>query len=418
MTASTTNQGSQWTNWGGNQTCKPHAIVRPNNVDEVVAAVRQAITDGHNVRAFGAGHSFSPVALTDGVLLDLQNITGITGYDKDRRRVRALSGTRIHDFGDPLWEAGLALPNQGTIDTQAIGGALATATHGSGIDLQSFSAGLRWVKLINGYGDVVELDETDLRRLRAAQVAVGSMGIFLEVELEVMDAYYLQEEITYPLWPDTERDWDDDIAGFRHYSFIWCPNTPAAALWGHYVPDGMDMTDRSFTKKYQIATPADESHLVTEDGRRLDRSYRIYPGGGVYDIRFCELEYYVPVEMGKAAFTALRDLKMNDFPDEPYPFEVRWTHADDAYLSPFYGQAMTVFSVAGEPGSDYMPYLKAVDHLLDGFQARPHWGKINFFDRERLEQRLPQFGEFCAIRDEFDPNGVFLSEYTRSLFRP
>ena len=64
------------------------------------------------------------------------------------------------EFGDPLWEAGLALANQGDIDTQAIAGAVATGTHGSGNELPSFSATLRACRLVTGQGEVVEVDET------------------------------------------------------------------------------------------------------------------------------------------------------------------------------------------------------------------------------------------------------------------
>ena len=57
---------------------------------------------------------------------------GIVDIDADQRLARALPKTTIGDFGEPLWEHGLALANQGDIDTQAIAGAVATATHGSG----------------------------------------------------------------------------------------------------------------------------------------------------------------------------------------------------------------------------------------------------------------------------------------------
>ena len=58
-----------WTNWVGNQTCHPAAVVRPRDEGEVVAALRDAIAAGRNVRVAATGHSSTPVCLTDGVLL-------------------------------------------------------------------------------------------------------------------------------------------------------------------------------------------------------------------------------------------------------------------------------------------------------------------------------------------------------------
>ena len=108
-----------------------------------------------------------------------------------------LPGTRIGEFGDPLWEAGLALANQGDIETQAIAGAVATGTHGSGLGLRSFSATLRACRIVNGLGEVVEIDETTPELLRAAQVAVGMLGVMTSLTLEVAPAYRLAERIEH-----------------------------------------------------------------------------------------------------------------------------------------------------------------------------------------------------------------------------
>ena len=82
----------------------------------------------------------------------MSGLRGITAVDAPRRLATALPGTTVGEFGDPLWEAGLALANQGDIDTQAIAGAVATGTHGSGNELPSFSATLRACRLVTGQG--------------------------------------------------------------------------------------------------------------------------------------------------------------------------------------------------------------------------------------------------------------------------
>ena len=61
---------------------------------------------------------------TDGLLLDLSALRGVVSTDPAAKRATALAGTLIHDFYEPLWDVGLALRNQGDIDTQQIAGAV------------------------------------------------------------------------------------------------------------------------------------------------------------------------------------------------------------------------------------------------------------------------------------------------------
>lgn len=407
-------QNSPWSNWGQNQACTPALTVRPRTEDEVVEAVRYAVREGLNVRVAGAGHSFTPVVLTDGMLLDLSAMQQVTGIDTERARVRAYGGTQILEFGEPLWEAGLSLSNQGDIDKQAIAGAVSTGTHGSGIDLGCFSSTVRWVRLVTGTGDVVEIDETDLRRLRAAQVAVGTLGVILEVELQATSAYHLKEQISYETTQELLDNWEQNVAGSRHFSFLWCQAPESAGLYELPTPPGLDMVGRAYTKRYWEASLDEATELSEEEGSRADRAYRIYPGG--FMLPFHELEYYVGVDRAKDAWVALKDLIVDDFPDQKYPIETRWTKGDDAYISPFYREDKVSLSVSGAPGTDYEPYLRAVDELLAGYGATVHWGKLHYMTRERLETTFPELETFLQVRRELDPDGIFLNDHTRALF--
>ena len=185
VSAAAGGERSTWTNWAGNQSFAAH-VEAPASEDEVVEHVRAAIARGSGIRALGAGHSFTPLIETSGTVLSTDRLRGITDIDAAQQRVTVLPGTRIGEFGDPLWAAGLALANQGDIETQAIAGAIATGTHGSGPRLQSFSANLRACRIVNGLGEVVEIDATTPERLRAAQVAVGMLGVMTSLTLAVV----------------------------------------------------------------------------------------------------------------------------------------------------------------------------------------------------------------------------------------
>lgn len=403
----------RWINWGGNQTATPARLARPRSQEELVAATRAALVAGESVRVAGAGHSFTPLVATGGLLIDPAAVSGVIAADAAARRVRVHAATPISALGEPLWEAGLSLVNQGDIDAQTVAGAISTATHGSGARLGSLSSAVRGVKLVAGDGEVVEIGEDDPRRLRAAQVAVGALGVLLEVELEVAPRYYLQERIECPLWAETVAGWERDVAENRHYSLLWCPADDSTAGFG--LPPPRPMRDRSYTKRYREAEVADEaSGISRQRGARRDRAYRVYVSGGTIP-PFHELEYFVPAADGLAAVAAVRELMLERHRDQRYPIEVRWVRGEEAYLSPAWRRDSTVVSVSASPGTEYLPFLRDVDAVLAGFGGRPHWGKLHFLDRARVERLYPELESFEAVRRELDPRGRFLNDHLRPL---
>src|SRR3954447_24678106 len=121
-----------WSNWSGEQTCRPAVIERPRAVGEAQAALGRARDAGLGVRVAGSGHSFTDAALTDGMLLDVGALSGVLDADRDAGLVRFGAGTTVAQAGEELARLGLAFENLGDINVQTLAGATATATHGTG----------------------------------------------------------------------------------------------------------------------------------------------------------------------------------------------------------------------------------------------------------------------------------------------
>jgi len=397
-------------NWAGNQRCAPARRISPASEVEVQAAVRDAIAAGRGVRVVATGHSFSPVHLTGGTLIDLAGFAGITLVDAAAGRVRALPGTAVGAFGEPLWDQGLALANQGDIDTQGIGGAIGTATHGSGAGLQSFSASMRSCRLVDGTGEVVVVDGSAPDLLAAAQVSIGMLGVMTEVEIEVVPRYRLAQRIEEWTFDRLLDEWDERIAHHRHFSCFWCPAAESGGLYGLDVGGvavGRDMV--------WVKTLDEAGDDVPDEPGRVDRGYRLYPIGP-FEPNFHELEYYVHLDRSKEAVAAMRELMLASQPDAIFPLELRTVAADTAHLSPQFEMPTLVLSVSGRRGTDYWDYLRRVDALLGEFDARVHWGKLHFLTAEQLRRRYPGAEAFIEVRRRFDPDGVFLNDHLRPLF--
>ena len=402
---------STWTNWVGNQSFSPAERAAPTSEDEVATLVADAALRGLPVRVAGAGHSFTPVVATDGLLLDLGGLGGIRSIDASRRRVVVGPSTTIGEFGVPLWAQGLALANQGDIVAQQIAGAISTATHGSGLRLGSFSSGVRRLRVVTSSGDVVEIGEDEPDRLHAAQVSVGMFGVVTEVELEVAPAYRLRERIEHWSWDEAWGRFDELAQEHRHYSFFWMPSEDSAALYG-LATAGESLTDKCHVKIYD---EVDDSTADSEEPRRrVGPAHVIYPM--VYEPNFHELEYFVPYEQGREALAAMRELMLASLPTSVFPMEVRTVGREEAFLSHSYERDTVVISVSGTPGTDYDFYLRDVDRLLGAYDARVHWGKLHYLTREQLLGRYPRANDFIAMRRSLDPADTFLNAHLAPLF--
>lgn len=403
-------QRPTWTNWVGNQSFSPSAIIEVTSEAEIAALIARAAAQGMGVRTFGAGHSFTPIIETAGLLLDTQRLRGVLEMDAARQQVTALPHTTVGDFGEPLWEAGLALANQGDIDTQAIAGAIATGTHGSGNHLPNFSAMLLGARFVDGLGNLVTVSETENADvLPALQTSIGLLGLMTRVTIKVIPAYDLHARTaTLPFGEVIER-FAEFATDNRSFSFFWMPSDESAGL---YRLDNGKRDDCAIRFFNAVAPDLPRDHIPTNE--RIDRAYRIYPMQ--YDPNFHEMEYFVPLEAATDILREMRKLMFRWLPLSVYPLEIRTVAQDNAWMSPNYGRDNLVVSVSGKPSDDYWGYLRACDALFAEFNGRPHWGKLHCMTADRLDRLFPRYEEFVNMRRRFDPKGTFLNAHTRALF--
>jgi FAD/FMN-containing dehydrogenase len=404
-------EAQPWSNWSKLASSTPAFSMKPRTEDEVVECVRFAIDNHLPVRPVGTGHSWTGLCTTDGVQVDVSGLKGIEVVDRDRKRVAVRAGTTIWELGEALWDEGFSLKNQGDIDVQTVAGALSTGTHGSGIELGILASSVRKVRLVNGLAELVDITDDDPDTLRAAQLSLGMLGIIVEVELEVVDRYYLEEEVTYPTWGDLLDGWETDVANNRHSSWFWFPDDDSPPLYQLSVPEGESVVDRAHLRRINFAEgPARQ----IDAERRVDRNYLIYHGE--FTGPYYEFEIFVPAEHAREAVTRIRHIVQTTRPGEKFPVQPRWVKGDDAFLSPAYKTDSVGISVSGNASTAYMDYFREVYAALKEFGPRMHWGKVHFLTRDDLDAMYPEFDKFQTVRHQFDPNNIFLNDYTTTLF--
>lgn len=391
-------------NWGGNHRFTPQAVVQPETEQDVIDAVRWAIGRRLPVRAMGAGHSFSPLIPTGGVLVKLGAMTGLTGVDTATGRVRVHAGTPLSQLFAELWEQGLSLPVQGDHDAQSVAGALSTGTHGSGADSPIMSEAITGLRLIDGRGEIVAITEDEVDRLRAARVSLGALGVVLELELQTIPAFHLRDHRELMDLDPASADLAALGASARHVQVHWFPADASPALLQLDVEEGASAAGRALVRRLEIAEAYEEGAAP---------AYQVFTGRSTKP--FHEMELAFPVERADEALARLTALNVQDFPEHQYPIELRWIAGDDPPLSIAQGGPRVTIALTAKTSSDYWPLLTAADAIGEELGARPHWGKLHLLDRGRIEALYPQFGEFERVRGDLDPDGVFLNDHLRAL---
>ena len=399
-----------WTNWYRNLRCQPKVVERPLTEDGVRDAVRRAVDAGLPVRVAGAGHSNVPLVPTEGMLLDLSALRGLVAVDRGCRQATIMAGTPIAEIGPLLWREGLALRNQGDVDSQQLAGAVATGTHGTGCELGSLSGAVAGARIVAADGEVVEVGPDDPPLLRAARTALGALGPMTSITLEVADAYCLEARLGWRTWDDALEGWDGLLATHRHVTLYWCPT----ARSGAWLPLDPPVPADGVIVRTMDPRPADAPARGPQHANPfVDRAYRVF--ADVYEPNFHELEYMVPAQSAKDAVAAVRGLIAASHPDQEFPVEVRFVAADDAILSPFAGRDSCSISVSAVMGADNEALFRDCDRELASFDARPHWGKWHAFTAQRVAAAFPELEVFHAVQARLDSDGVFLNDYLAAL---
>jgi L-gulono-1,4-lactone dehydrogenase len=430
---------TSWSNWAGTASSDAARVVRPTSRDEVAAAVTAAAGDGLRIKAVGSGHSFTSVAATSGVRVELDSLAGPVSIDPAARLATVRAGMPLSRLNAVLAAHGLALPNLGDIDTQTISGALATGTHGTGSGfgcLATFVAGL---ELVTGTGEVILCSASSSPDVfRAAQVNLGALGVVTELTLQCVDAFTLRADERPGRVSDVLGDLESHTGDNDHFEFYWFPYTDRVQIKrNNRVPvsdaplsrfrgwlDDDFLSNRVFGAACRLgrALPRSVPTITGISARAL--SPRVYTGPSheifctPRRVRFVEMEYGMPREALPEAFAALRRL-VDSLPFKVvFPVEVRFTAADDIWLSHGYGRDSAYIAIHQFVGMPYEPYFRQFEAIMTGFGGRPHWGKQNYQGASYFASVYPRFADFLAVRDKLDPNRIFANEYLDRVLGP
>jgi L-gulono-1,4-lactone dehydrogenase len=430
-----------WSNWSGTELTHPVRQTHPVTVDELADDVRAAVAQGLQVKAAGSGHSFTGVAVTDGLLVHLDRMAQIRSLDVPTGQVTVEAGMPLHALNAALDAHGLAMANLGDIDVQTIAGAVSTGTHGTGHALGGLATQVIGLELVDAEGKLVQCSATDSpRTFAAARIGLGALGVVTALRLQCVPAFALRA-VEAPMAMDEVLDRFGELAdGNDHFEFYWFPHTRRVLTKrNNRVPAGEAMRPLSrfrywrddellsntvfgWTQALTARVPRLTGTVNNVATRALsareyvDASYKVFCSPR--RVRFREMEYAVPRESLVDVLRSVAAWIDSSGERIPFPIEVRVAAPDDIWLSTAYERPTAYVAVHQYQRLDHEPYFRAVESIVGGVGGRPHWGKLHYLDAVALDRLYPRMADWREVRARLDPSGVFGNPYLDRVVGP
>lgn len=418
--------------------------VQPRTVEELQALVARARSEGQTVKAIGAAHSFSDIAMTNGYLVNIDHLAHIGTPEQGADGEWTISvgaGLRLKHLNRALWERGYALTNMGEVAEQSIAGATQTATHGSGEGGNSAN-GIVSMTLLTADGRLMHLPEDDPELFRAACVGLGALGIVVEARLRIRPRFYIEETITVRPFEEVIASMTRVLAENPRARVRWMPHTNRAQISilaetskrpkkevlepravstpeitgmriltgiGHVIPSFVPVSNRILGVTY-----------LYRQERTVDISYRRFANGvGQLLKPHEEVEYAVRPEDAAAALSASRELIDSNGLRINFPIEVRPVPADENYMSYSNGRAMCCVGANSIQGRDSKRFFAMwAEMMRNRFHALPHLGKdlVGVTPEYMRESYGDGYVKFKALREQYDPDDMFANAFVKRLF--
>ncbi|CAF2961906.1 unnamed protein product [Rotaria sp. Silwood2] len=376
-----------------------------------------------------------------------------------------------------LNQVGYAVPDLAGITRQTVAGFLSTGSSGGSL-LYSFYDVLVGIRLIDGKGTIHNIYKQD-SKFHAVGISMGLFGIITSVNISLMTkSFYVDgSETISPIVPPSSNfsvGCPIDIFGDGNQQYpsltkffktgadfsrlIWYPqkDVDRSVIWKASKYDrkpfppivpyqqfsetnltavSMQIAD-AFTIMNMLAADTEEYYSLVNSifdqlqpiGKQefFDIYYNSLPMDNhlsfkILPISFTEL--WIPIEKTKEVMNILRNYYLTHGVNATgnNALEIYTSGKSHFWLSPSYSTDAVRFDwywFDNNPIGTAQNFFQQFWDLLKPFEYRCHWGKYlpDDYNGHRLHKLYPMLEEWLKIRNEMDPEQVFVTSYWRKIF--
>lgn len=404
------------TNWAGNYTYQATRLHGPETVDEL----RQIVAAAPNIHALGSRHSFNAIA-DSAELVSLERIDPGIEIDADLGTVTVGAGLRYGHLAERLEREGFALHTMASLPHISVGGATATATHGSGDRNGNLPTAVTGVELVTSDGEMLRIAKGDAE-FPGMVVHLGGLGVVTRLTLRVEPSYRVRQRVYERLaWDVALERFDEIMTSATSVSLFTDYGETVNQVWlKQRVTGEMDEAPSTFhgaraatRRRHPIDALTGEActEQMNTSGPWHERlpHFRMdfTPSAGAE----IQSEYLVAREHAVSAVDAVRKLGPQIAPHLMVA-EIRTVAADDLWMSTTYGRDSICLHFTWKLSPDAVAsVLPSLEAALAPFEPRPHWGKVFVAPAVELAPRYERLDDFRALAERLDPRGAFRNAF-------
>jgi xylitol oxidase len=419
--------GGKLTNWARNYTYSTDNLHSLTSMEHV----RKFVKKNDSLRVLGTRHCFNSIADSSAALVSLKAMDQVVALDAKTRTVTIEAGMSYGQLCPILHEKGFALHNLASLPHISVAGAVATATHGSGVKNGNLATAVSALEVVTANGDVLTLSRAnDGDAFLGAVVNLGALGVVTKVTLDLQPAFTMRQAVyeNLPLAELTEHfesimssgysvslftDWRD-----KRINEIWVKRRVDSGETAGFEPvfHGAKLATKNL---HPIAELAAENctEQMGVPGPWYDRLPHFRMGFTPSSGKELQAEYFVARQNAVDAILAVERLR-NQVSPHLLISELRTVDADSLWMSPCYKRASVAIHFTLKPDWDSVrKLLPVIEKELAPFHARPHWGKLFTVEPAQLQSRYERLTDFKALLKKHDPHGKFRNEFlARALY--
>ncbi len=411
--------GASRANWANNLIYDSNTFYEPRNIGEL----QQIVKENKKIKALGTKHCFNKIADSRFSHVSIRNMNRIVSVDSRQMTATIEGGASYGQICTALHEEGYALHNLASLPHISLAGAIATATHGSGVSNSNLGAMVSALEFINTDGDLVTLSRNGHGDEFSGMIThLGGLGILTKLTLDLQPTFQVRQDV-YQHLPVSNllENFEAIMAGGYSVSlFTDYQSDQVNQVW---VKSKVAKDDQLPTEYFGAISAERDIHPILElsaenctaqmgvPGPWFDRlphfKMDFTPSSG----KELQSEYFVPLDKGPAAYEAIQSLK-----DEIAPYlmisEVRTIAADNQWMSPCYEQKSAAFHFTWQQDwKGLKKVLPLLESKLEPFNVRPHWGKMFTMTPAKIHSLYPRLVDFKTFLMDHDANGKFRNDF-------